>query len=120
VEPKLALLEAHNTLHKGSNDDDALGKVVEFSVKANCTPFQKLLKFMKVILEEEEEVAMGMDNCNDLDCYERENLHEEEPFYEEGPLELEVKTLHIASFAASNTTPLQEENEKEKGEDEEK
>jgi hypothetical protein len=35
-------------------------------------------------------------------------------------LELEVKTLHIASFAASNTTPLQEENEKEKGEDEEK
>jgi hypothetical protein len=99
---------------------DALGKVVEFFVKASCTPFQKLLKFMKVILEEEEKVAMGIDNRNDLDCCERENLHEEEPFYEEGPLESEVKTLHITSFAVSNTTPPQEENEKEKGGDEEK
>jgi hypothetical protein len=97
-----------------------LGKVMELSVKACYTPFQELLKFVKMIPKKEEEVAMGMDNCNDLDYYERESLHEEEPLYEEGPLESKVKTLHIASFAASNTIPPQEEKEKEKGGDEEK
>ncbi len=72
---------------------------------------------MRVIPEEEEEVAMGMDNRNELDYHKRENLHEEELLYKEGPLELEVKTLHIASSVASNTIPLQEEKEKEKGGD---
>ncbi len=50
---------------------DAFGKVVELFVKTGCTRFQKLLKFMKMIPKEEEEVAMGMDNHNDLDYRKR-------------------------------------------------
>jgi hypothetical protein len=75
---------------------------------------------MRVIPKEEEEVAMGMDNCNDLDYHKRESFHEEEPLYEEGPLESEVKTPHLVSSATSNTIPPQEEKEKDKGGDEEK
>jgi hypothetical protein len=93
---------------------DALGKVVELSIKASCNLFQKLLKFMRVIPKEEEEVAMGMDNRNDLDYHKRESLHEDEPLYEEGPLEPEVKTFHLVSSATSNTILPQEEKEKEK------
>jgi hypothetical protein len=40
---------------------DALVKVVELSLKVGYTPFQKLLKFTRVIPKEEEKVAMGMD-----------------------------------------------------------
>jgi hypothetical protein len=97
---------------------NALANVVELSLKIGYTPFQKLLKLVGVISEEEEEVAMGMDNPNDLDYYERENLHEEkpyeeEPFYEEGPSELGLKIPHIVCFVAFDTTPPQEEEEEE-------
>jgi hypothetical protein len=73
---------------------NALAKVVKLSLKVGCTPFQELLKFAGVIPKEEEEVAMGMDNPNDLDYWERESLHEEEPFYEEGPLKPGVNFSH--------------------------
>jgi len=81
-------------LHKGSNGGECLGKSSGAFPKDNLHPFQELLKFVGVIPKEEEEVAMGMDNPNDLDYRERENLHEEEPFYEEGPLEPGVNFSH--------------------------
>jgi hypothetical protein len=80
---------------------NALVKVVELSLKVGRTPFQELLKFVGVILEEEEEVAMGMDNPNDPDYHEKESLHEEELLYEEGPLKSRLKTPHIVPFVAS-------------------
>jgi hypothetical protein len=124
VEPELALSSGNKPKRMHCTKDqmttDALGKIVELFVKVGCTPFQKLLMFTKVIPEEEEEVAMGMDYRNELDYRKRENLHEEELLYEDGPFELEVKTTHITSSVASNTTPPQMEREKEKGGDEEK
>jgi hypothetical protein len=83
---------------------DALAKAIELSLNASHTPSQKLLKLMRIIPEEEEKVAMGMDNPNNSYYDEKESLHEEEP-YEEGPLELGVRTPHIASFATFHTTP---------------
>jgi hypothetical protein len=60
---------------------------------------------------------MGMDNPNDSDYRKRENLHEEEPLYDEGPSELGMKSPHIVSFTSFNTPPPQEEEEEEEEEE---
>lgn len=86
MEPELALSSGNKPKRTHCTKDqmitNALGKIVELFVKVGCTPFQELLKFTRVILEKEEEVAMGMDNCNELDYHKRESLHEEELLYE--------------------------------------
>jgi hypothetical protein len=66
-----------------------LAKAVELSLKVGHTHSQELLKLAGVIPKEEEEVAMGMDNLDDLGYSEKESPHEEErykeePLYEEG------------------------------------
>jgi hypothetical protein len=62
---------------------DALAKAVELSLKVGHIPSQKLLKFTRVITEEGEEVAMGMDNPDNPSYNEKESPHEEEPYKEE-------------------------------------
>ncbi len=96
---------------------NALAKVVELSLKVGRTPSQELLKFVGVGPEEEEKVVMGMDDPNDLDYCERESFPEEEPLYEEGPLELGVETPHIFSSVTFNTPPppLEEEKRRRRG-----
>jgi hypothetical protein len=54
----------------------ALAKAVELSFNTCRTPFQELLKFAGIIPEEEEEVAMGMDNPDNLGYGKKESLHE--------------------------------------------
>jgi hypothetical protein len=129
MEPELAPLNGKKSKRVCYTKDqmamDTLAKAIKLSLKASHTPSQELLKFVRIILEEEEEVAMGMDNPDNLGCNEKESPreeepHEEEPIYEEGPLETRVKTLHIASSATFDTTPPQEVDEdKERGDGEE-
>jgi hypothetical protein len=120
VELELALLSGKKSKRMCHTNDqmaaNALVKIMELSLKVGRTPSQELLKFVGVIPEEEEEVAMGMDNPNDSDYHEKESLHEEELFYEEGPLKSRLKTPHIVPFVASNTIPLEEEEEEEEEE----
>jgi hypothetical protein len=75
VEPELAPSSGKKSKRvRHTNDQmttNALAKVVELSLKVGRTPSQELLKFLGIILEEEEEVAMGMDNLDDLGHRER-------------------------------------------------
>jgi hypothetical protein len=118
VELELALLSGKKSKRMCHTNDqmaaNALVKIMELSLKVGRTPSQELLKFVGVIPEEEEEVGMG--NPNDPDYHEKESLHEEELFYEEGPLKSRLKTPHIVPFVASNTIPLEEEEEEEEEE----
>jgi hypothetical protein len=118
LELELAFLSGKKSKRMCHTNDqmavNALVKIVELSLKVGRTPSQELSKFVGVILEEEEEVAMGMDNPNDADYHERESLHEEEFLYEEGPLKPRLKTPHIVPSVASNTTPPKEEEEETK------
>jgi hypothetical protein len=121
VEPKFAPMNGKKSKRARCTKDqvvvDTLVKAIELSLNARHTPSQKLLKFTGIIPKEEEEVAMGMDNPNDPYYDEKEIPHEEKPLYEEGPLELGVKTPHIASFATFNITPPQEVDKEDEGGD---
>jgi len=107
-------------LHKVSNGDGCLGESSRTLLKGRLHPFSKTSEVHKSNPRRGRKGGNGDGYPNNPNYDEKESPHEEEPFYEEGPSELGVKTPHIVFSITSNTTPPQEANKEEEGGDEEK